>query len=257
VKSRDRTSMGGDKEGFETTQWTELLRARTDDVARHREALGNILGNYWKPVYCCLRRKGFDNEEAKDLTQGFFHEIVLGRGLVQQADQAKGKFRTFLLTALDRYVTSAYRSETAKKRRPKDGVISLEGIESFSMPEPICDGTPDAAFHYAWASALLKGVIEEVRQECCKSGKATHWEVFQATVLAPIMEGAEVPTLADLCRKHGIAGETRASNMTITVKRCFQSVLRRHVRQFVDSESEVDGEIRDLMKILSRTGAGC
>lgn len=256
MQRHDKTSMGGPNERFEATRWTDILGARTDDDARRRQVLETILARYWKPVYCYLRRKGCGNEDAKDLTQGFFHEIVLGRGLLQQADRAKGRFRTFLLTALDRYATDVHRAATARKRRPEGGLVSLEGSDTAHVPEPAFEATPEEAFHYAWASALLDQVLTEVRDACQRGGKAVHWEVFRATVLAPIMEGVAARPLADLCAQHGIADERRASNMIVTVKRRFQDALRRHVRQCVESEEEVEEEIRDLMEILSQSRAG-
>ncbi|MBE3124006.1 MAG: hypothetical protein IMZ65_04310, partial [Planctomycetes bacterium] len=104
----DKTTMGGRGESFETTRWTEIVSARAGDDDRRREALDRILARYWKPVYCWLRRKGYGNEAAKDLTQGFFHEVVVKRGLVAKADRARGRFRAFLLTALRRYATSVH-----------------------------------------------------------------------------------------------------------------------------------------------------
>ena len=89
--------MGGETETFLTTHWSliEDVQSRGD---KDRALIGLLLGKYWKPVYCYLRRKGYDNEQAKDLTQDFFHEVVLSRDLVRRADQSKGRFRSFLLT---------------------------------------------------------------------------------------------------------------------------------------------------------------
>jgi len=256
MRRHDKTSMGGPDERLKSTRWTEILDARTDDDAHRQQVLETIFARYWKPVYCYLRRKGCGNEDAKDLTQSFFQEIVLGRELIQQADRTKGRFRTFLLTALDRYATDVHRAATARKRRPEGGLVSLEGSDTARVAEPVFEATPDEAFHYAWASALLDQVVTEVRDTCQRGGKAVHWAVFRATVLAPIMEGIAAPPLADLCAQHGIADETRASNMSVTVKRRFQAALRRHVRQCVESDEEVEEEIRDLMEILSRRRAG-
>jgi RNA polymerase sigma-70 factor (ECF subfamily) len=252
---RDETSMGGPNREFLGTPWTEILRARTDDDARRREALGRILARYWKPLYCYLRRRGHSNEEAKDLVQGFCEEVVLGRRLVAQADRAKGRFRTFLLTALCHYVASVRRAETARKRLPEDGLVRLDTSDAPDVPEPTGAGSPEDAFHYAWAAALLDEVLAEVREACLREGKALHWEIFRARLLAPIMEDAEPPSLADLCARHGIADEDAASNMTITVKRRFEAALTRHVRELVETDADVAGEIRELMEILSRGGA--
>lgn len=109
----EHTSIGGDRRTFETTHWSIVEKIKSDDASCNKALVEELLGRYWKPVYCYLRQKGYNNEQAKDLTQGFFQEVVLGRKLVQQANHSKGRFRTFLLTALNRYLTSEYRKQTA------------------------------------------------------------------------------------------------------------------------------------------------
>jgi RNA polymerase sigma-70 factor (ECF subfamily) len=247
--------MGGAKGSFETTRWTQIQKAKTRDKERRQASVNNLLNRYWKPVYCYLMHKGYRNEDAKDLTQGFFHEIVLGRGLIQQADQKKGRFRTFLLTALDRYATSVHRKETAKKRLPEHGLAQLEGASISDLPIAESKTTPELAFHYTWATNLLDQVIAKIRNEYCRTGRAAYWEVFRATVVAPILENAEAPSLTELCEKYDIESVKKASNMTITVKRRFSTTLRNHLRQFVNSDSEIDDEFRALVEILSEGGA--
>lgn len=256
MSKRDKeTTIGGAKGSFETTRWTQIQKAKTHDQERQQASVNNLLNRYWKPVYCYLRHKGYNNENAKDLTQGFFHEIVLGRELIQQADQTKGRFRTFLLTALDRYVTSIYRKETAKKRLPEHGLAQLENADLPGLQLGESKATPELAFHYSWATSLLDEVLAKVRDEYCSTGRATYWEVFHATVVAPIFDNTEAPSLTELCDKYDIVSEKKASNMSITVKRRFATTLRNHLRQFVESDSEVDDEFRALVEILSESGA--
>ena len=256
MSRRDKeTSMGGAKGSFETTRWTQIQKAKTYDQERRQTSVNNLLNRYWKPVYCYLMHKGYSNEDAKDLTQGFFHEIILGRKLIQQADQTKGRFRTFLLTALDRYVTSVYRKETAKKRLPEHGLAQLEVVGLPDLPIAETKTTPELAFNYTWATNLLDQVLATVKKEYCTTGRAAYWEVFQATVVAPILNNTEAPSLTELCEKYSIENEKKASNMTITVKRRFSTALKHHLRQFVHSDSEVEDEFRALVKILSEGGA--
>ena len=155
MKADKYTSMGGAKRTFGATHWTAIEAIGSKDDARSRALVCDFLRAYWKPVYCYLRRKGYDNEQAKDLTQGFFHEIVLGRKLIQRADHMKGRFRTLLLTALDRYITSVYRKQTAQKRIPKDKLVQLEHTGPADLPEPIQELTSEESFNYAWVSELL------------------------------------------------------------------------------------------------------
>ena len=248
--------MGGIPNAFRKTRWTEILRAKTDDLTRRKIAVDKLIATYWKPVYCYLRHKGFGNEVAKDLTQGFFHEIVLGRDLIQQADQAKGRFRTFLLRALERYVVDVHRGETRKKRRTKKGTVRLEPDELANLPTLKAGVTPEQAFHYGWAADLLDQVLGEVKDEYCTTGRATYWEVFRSKILTPIFDNVKGPSFAEICKKHGIDGESKASNMMITVKRRFRTILIRHLRKLVGSDSEVEEEFREFLKILSEGRAG-
>jgi RNA polymerase sigma-70 factor (ECF subfamily) len=215
--------------------------------------LEELLSKYWKPIYCYLRRKGYGNEQAKDLVQGFFQEVVLGRDFLRQADPTRGKFRTFLLTALDRYVIGVRRAETTKKRLPAGGLVRLDGMDAPELPEACPDLPPEEAFHHAWAATLLDQVLKTVETLCRESGHDIYWEVFRARVVRPIMGGVEPPSLREVCKKHGIPSETGASNMIVMVKRRFRVVLRRQVRQFVGSDAEAEKEIQELIRILSRS----
>ncbi len=248
------TDIGGTGNEFATTQWTVIGKIRSGD-GRKRDLVGDLLKRYWKPVYCYLRRKGYDNEQAKDLTQGFFQEVVLGRKLIQQADRAKGRFRTFLLFALEWYLKSVHRKKTAKKRLPESRMIPLERIDPADLPEPVDGLTPKDSFNYTWVSALLDKVLAEVEAECCNHGITLHWKAFHARVLAPIMENTEPPSLAKICDKYGIEDGTKASNMIVTVKRRFQAALKQHLRQSVTSDAEVNEELRELMQFFSKKSA--
>jgi DNA-directed RNA polymerase specialized sigma24 family protein len=217
--------------------------------------VNNLLERYWKPVYCYLRRKGYGNEQAKDLTQGFFCEIALGRELFQQADESKGRFRTFLLTALDRYVTSVYRSETARKRAPRDGLTPLDVTEIPETAITQSNTSPEQAFYRTWVANLLEQVVAQVRDEYCSTGREAYWRVFYARILAPILEDSDATPYRDLCRDCGIATKRKARNMLITVKRRFATVLMGHLRQHVRSDAEVEEELGELIKIFSEGGA--
>jgi len=202
-----------------------------------------------------LRHKGYANEAAKDLTQGFFEEIVVGRKLFERADRTKGRFRTLLLTALNHYIASAYRHGAAKRRRPKGGVLSLDDFDESSLSVTAKTMKPDDAFTYVWASVLLQDVLAEVEHRCLRDDKKLHWQLFYARIPGPIMDGAEPESLVELCKRLRIQSEAKAANMIVTVKRRFQAAIKDRVRRYVNSDEEVEQEIRDLMKILSKRRA--
>jgi hypothetical protein len=99
-------------------------------------------------------------------------------------------------------------------------------------------------------------VLAELEQDCRRSGQETHWLLFWDLVVAPIHGNSKSPSLRDLCLRHRVDSEVKASNMVITAKRKFRSILERRIRASVDRSSDVQDEIRDLVKILSGGGAG-
>lgn len=243
--------MGGGGETFLTTHWS-LIDGVKSGKDRDRALIGLLLEKYWKPVYCYLRRKGYRNEEAKDLTQGFFYEIVLNKNLVERADQAKGRFRTFLLYALNHYLLNERDRQFAQRRVPKGGLVSLDAIESVVTPLSITQLPPEDSYNYAWLSALLDEVIDEVRTGCMREGLEIHWKIFHERVIRPTLEDVESASLTELCERYGVNDEKQASNMVITVKRRFQSVLRNHVRRTVLAEEQVTEELAELMKFFEK-----
>ena len=252
MKADKYTSIGGAKRTFGATCWTAIEEIGSNDDARNEALVVDFLKAYWKPVYCYLRHKGRGNAEAKDLTQGFFHEVVLNRKLIQRADRKKGRFRTLLLRALDRYLVSMHRKETARKRIPRDRLISLEDSNYGELPEAAGNLDSDEVFHYTWVCELLDRMLEEVEAECRQSDMVVHWDMFNDRILNPILTCAEPLSLEELCCKYGIDATTRASGMIFAVKRRFQAAAKRLLRESVASEHEIDEEMLELMKFLAK-----
>jgi len=223
MRPEDKTDMGGLQEAFLTTHWSLVENIDTSDDDKNRALVGLLLKRYWKPVYCYLRRKGHDNEQAKDLTQGFFHEVVLGRQLIQRADRAKGRFRSYLLVALNNYISAVHAAETTQKRTPKGKLVPLDMTDPPDFRRVVGDCTPEESFDYAWVSALLEQVLEDVETTCYAEGKTVHWCVFRERILAPITDGVNPASLADICHKYDIESPRIASNMIITAKRRYHT----------------------------------
>jgi DNA-directed RNA polymerase specialized sigma24 family protein len=242
---RDRTDIGGEREAFLTTHWSMIqgLKVKED---KDRALIGLLLERYWKPVYCCVRRKGYSNEQAKDLTQGFFHEVVLNRKLVERADPAKGRFRSFLLHALTQYLIDDHRKEVAQKRIPRAKLVSLDMTDPPSLPQTVTELDEEQCFNHAWKAGLLDRVLADVKAWYADQGMDTHWCLFRDRLIQPSLDDAEAPTLSDLCQRYGIENETKASNMLGTVKRRFQTVLKAHIRQTVMSGEVAEEELREM-----------
>jgi RNA polymerase sigma-70 factor (ECF subfamily) len=211
-----------------------------------------LLKKYWKPVYCYLRRRGSSNEEAKDLTQGFFHEVVLNQNLVRKADQAKGRFRSFLLLALNRYVIKVKRDKIAQKRMPKGMLVSLDTEVMTELPRGVMTLTPEDSFTYVWVSGLLGQVLDEVQSLYTQEGKTVYWQLFRDRIVRPIMDRSDQPPLEQLCTKYNISDTAKASNMMVTVKRRFQTLLMQKLRDSVMSDEEAKMELEEIRRFLPK-----
>jgi RNA polymerase sigma-70 factor (ECF subfamily) len=249
MKFRDQTDMGGTREAFLTTHWSliECVKAGSD---KDGALIGLLLRTYWKPVYCYLRRKGYDNEEAKDLTQDFFHEVVLNRHLVGRADKDKGRFRSFLLYALNQYLINRDRDRKAQKRIPREKLASLDITDLPDLPQSLAQATAEDSYHYTWLSVLLERVTAEVRTACQEQGMETHWVLFHERILQPILRNSDPASLTQLCENHSIVDTKKASNMIVTVKRRFRSVLMELIRNTVVSEEQAHEELQFLLKFF-------
>lgn len=248
---RDWTEMGGLRETFLTTHWSLVGEVKRKG-GRDQALIGLLLERYWKPVYCYLRRKGLGNEQAKDLTQGFFHEVVLNRHLVERASPAKGSFRSLLLHALRQYVIDQHRKETTRRQIPQGKLISLDLAGCAKLPEIAGPLDPEETFNYAWKADLLERVLGEVKESYVNRGMETHWHVFRSRVLQPTLEDQRAPSLKELCAQQGIEDEARAAHMLDTVKRRFHKTLGKHVRQMVVGDNDVQEELREITAFLKK-----
>jgi len=241
--SNEYTNIGGANLQFPPTEWTRIVGFSLGESIQNE-----FVHRYWKPVYSFLRHKGHNNEEAKDLTQGFFTEVILDSNLFKGIDRSKGKFRTLLITALNHYTIDVVRRNKRIKRHPGT-VKALD--ENIQLPDHSL-ASPEEAFDYEWAAEILGCVLTELKTQCLASGLATHWEVFDARVLQPILNDTEAPILADVCRALDIPSAAKASNMIVTVKRHFRQLLRDLVEKYADSATDVEQEIAHLTAIFGR-----
>ena len=248
----DYTDMGGVGKSFLTTHWSLIEDMGDSDDDKNGALIELLLKKYWKPVYCYLRRRGCQNEEAKDLTQGFFQEVVLGRKLIDKADRTKGRFRSFLLTALNRYLINIRHEQATKRHIPRTKLIGMNISDLSELPHAVTTLTPEDSFTYAWISALLEEVLNELKAECEKNNKSLHWQIFRDRALRPIMEGSDAPSLQAVCEKHDFSDTVKASNMIVTVKRRFQALLGQHLRNSVMSDKEAGEELKEIRRFLPK-----
>jgi len=247
---------GGRDGVFPSTLWSKLLAVGAGDNTECRDALNFLIQRYWKPVYCYVRRCGYGEEDAKDLVQDFF-AACLRQDFFARADPARGRFRSFVLGSLKHFLANARRAARAQKRRPPQGLVSLEelaGSESGGF-QPAGGETTEAVFHRAWVADLTLRVLCRLEQECQATSKLSHHELFRLRLVLPALEGTEPPPLRDLAVRLGLS-EKQAANCLLTARRAFQRLLQEEIRAYASSEDEVAAEIRDLFRYLGEVAVG-
>jgi RNA polymerase sigma-70 factor (ECF subfamily) len=237
-------------ERFPTTHWSLVGQAGADDPALKRKALGELLTRYLPAIraYLVVKRR-LTPDQADDLFQGFVSSKVLEHDLIAGADRRKGKFRTWLLTALDRYLVSEWRQRTAAKRGG-GGVVSLDTDAGPAQSRGSAD-----VLDLAWARELLAEVLQRMRAECAAAGRPDLWGVFECRVLAPTLEGAAPLPYEELVQRFGFPSPVQASNALVTAKRTFVRLLHAVIGEYTADPDEIEAEIRDLHRILARSGA--
>jgi RNA polymerase sigma-70 factor (ECF subfamily) len=244
-----QTDEGQTRDIFPSTPWS-LIQGAKASKGGDGVLMGLLLAAYWKPVYYYLLRRGRDREEAKDLTQDFFHEVVLRRRLVARAQKDKGPFRCLLFHALNQYLINHDRDQRARKRIPRDHLVPLDSADPPSVPPSSVEAPAEDSDREAWLSALLERVIAEVKAACRQRGLGTHWALFHERVLGPIWHGNAPRSLAELCEAHSINDVKKAANMIVTVKRRFRATLLEHIRNTVVSDDPTDEEFGCMLRFL-------
>ena len=228
---------------FPTTHWSLIAGAQED----HRGAALARLVQMYAPAlrtYLALERRLRPNE-IDDAIQGFIADRVLESRLIEGADPAKGKFRSLLLAALNNYLTSAHRYDTAKKRSPEGSVVAIEAAAEHLRS----DDDPSAVFDRAWAVQLLAKTQQVMQAECQRTHRADLWEAFRRRVLAPCYEGIEPISYEAMVVEFGFKSPQHASNTLVTAKRMFDRILRELIAAYAMPD-EIDDEVHDLFNAL-------
>lgn len=233
---------------FATTLWSRVIRAGSSSEPDGREALANLCGDYWGPLYHFARRKGHQPEDAQDLTQGFILSLLENNGIAL-ANRDRGKFRTFLLSSFCHYLANDHRQNTAQKRGGGRVPISWEAeCEEGFLLQASDRMTPELQYEKSWALALLDRVMQRLRAEYEKAGHLSLYEALQ-----PFMSGAEGrPGYARLGTALGMS-ESAVTVAMHRMRRRYGELLREEIAQTVTSAQEVEDELRYLMQVVSAT----
>ena len=230
-------------------------RAAGGDPEAARRALGDLLARYLPAMraHLVLERR-IREDAADDILQGFVSGDVLEKNLVARADRGRGKFRTFLLTALNHYVWHRARHERAAKRSPRDGGPHLALDED--MAGAAAAPAASDAFDVAWAREVVREALKRMRAECEQSLRPWLWALFEGRVVAPAMDGAEPLAYEEMVRRFEFQSLSQATNALVTAKRMYARTLRAVVAEYAADKAEVEEELRELKRILAGARAG-
>lgn len=225
-----------------------MLAAGRSDTTGAREALAKLCQTYWYPLYAYVRRRGHSPEDAQDLTQEFFARL-LERNWVGTADQTRGRFRSFLLSAMNHFLADEWDKARAQKRGGGLPLVPLQfdTAETRYRLEPADNVTPERSFELRWALTLLEEVLNQLRSEYEQEGKG---DLFAA--LHPCLVGERTTQpYEELATKLGVSeGTVKAA--VHRLRQRYRRLLRDEIAQIVSGPDEVDEELRHLFSVLAR-----
>jgi RNA polymerase sigma-70 factor (ECF subfamily) len=232
---------------FCTTRWSVVMLAGRAESVDAQVALETLCQAYWPPVYAFVRRRGHSPQEAEDLTQGFFERMLAGSYL-SAADREKGRFRTFLITMLTRYLANEWDRSQRLKRGGGIRFVSLnEGEAEERAPiEPATDCTPETEYERRWAETVLERVLEQLEQEYGAADLAQRFSTLKVFLVdvkgaLPFTQAAQQLGLSEAATKSAVH----------RLRARYRELLRQEIARTVGESNEVDAELRHLFAALA------
>jgi DNA-directed RNA polymerase specialized sigma24 family protein len=232
---------------FSTTRWSVVLAAGQEVSPHSAAALEKLCRAYWQPICVFARRKGWNEEDAKDLTQQFFSRL-LERNDFTGLDPRKGKFRTFLLAAFTNFLANEYDRANALKRGGGQNIISLDQFPHEELGAIPADAhSPGMLFDLRWARAILQAALQQLTEEMSEAGKRAQFDELKhfLTVNAGAGEYAVAAGKLDM----------EASSVPVMVHRLrqrYRELVREEVAQTVSSPVELGEEMHYLFTVLNQ-----
>jgi RNA polymerase sigma-70 factor (ECF subfamily) len=233
---------------FATTHWSVVLAAGDRRAPAASQALAELCESYWYPLYAFIRRRVSDVDEAQDLTQAFFEQL-LERATFEAADPERGRFRAFLLTACKRFLINEWHKDRALKRGGGRPLLSLDFESGESKLGLVASDalSPEQIYDQKWAITLLERVMDQLRGEYAAKQRLAHFEMLKH-YLAGSPPGADY---AQAARTIGIS-ETTAKVAVHRMRKRYRELLRCEIAQTVERPEDIDDEIRDLFAVLGQ-----
>jgi len=225
-----------------------ILAAAHDTAPGATDALERLCRNYWYPLYAYARRRGYAPHDAQDLTQEFFSRL-LARNFLDGVAAQKGKFRSFLLAAMNHFLADEWDKARAQKRGGDQPLLSLDATdgEETYRHEPVDEMDADKLFERRWALTLLAQARTRLEQEYAENGKSA---LYARLNLLESGDGA-APRYADVAGELGLT-ESGVKAAVFRLRQRHRELVRDEVRNTVSCPSEIDEELRYLITVTSR-----
>jgi RNA polymerase sigma-70 factor (ECF subfamily) len=231
---------------FATTHWSLVAAAAQGHSSDAKSALSELCQRYWYPLYAFLRRSGSDREQAEDLTQGFFLDLIEHQRIAV-ADPERGRFRTFLLASLKNFRSNRQRADQAIKRGGQAALVSIDFAagEHRYRNEPYHELTPERLYERKWALQLLQQTLTALESEADQRGKS---ELFSQ--VRPLLAGGQLESsYTEIAERVGMT----VGAVKVAVHRWreqFGREIRAEIRRTVASDEDVDSEIETLFQAM-------
>jgi RNA polymerase sigma-70 factor (ECF subfamily) len=232
---------------FPTTRWSQIVQAASDPASpQARESLADLCAAYWYPLYAYIRHRGHAPDPARDLTQDFFARI-LEKGLLAEADPARGRFRSFLRTVCTHFLANRRDHDHAQKRGGGRPLLPIdphdaEGRYARELADAL---TPERIFERTWALTLLGRVLDQLAAEYDEAGKAPTFHALRAMLAGDV----EASCYADVAARLGTT-EGAARVAAHRLRRRYGELLRLEIASTLAEPADVDDEIRSLFAAL-------
>ena len=243
------TDIGGAGHRFPVTSHSAIIAARSDDGEVRQRAFARIVEGYWKPAYKYIRIKWqAANEDAKDLTQGFF-AVALEKDYFRSYDPARASFQTFIRTCLDGYVANQKKSEQRLKRGGGAAHFSLDFAEAENelSQQLVSDNTPEEYFHREWVRSVFALAVENVRRHYQAKGRELYFKLFERYDLGDEDERTGI-SYAALATEFGLT-TTEVTNYLAAARREFRKEVLARLREMTATEAEFQNEARALLGV--------
>ncbi len=233
---------------FATTQWSLVLAAAKRDSAEAEEALARLCALYWYPIYAFVRRQGHPVEEAQDLTQGFFARIIEKNDL-SAADRARGRFRSFLLSACKHFLSNERDRALTLKRGGGWAAVPIDAAAAETRFQGALahEATPESLYDRQWCQTILTSALDALRGDYAAAGRERLFDRLERFLTMDDDAGTHADAACDLAMT---AGAVKVA--VHRLRRRYRHAIRRCVAETVESADEIDEEMHDLLRTLSR-----